>query len=91
MNQNQTVLAVNTTTTESKADTKKPVDPKLAEQLKAMPNMSARIRFLNSQKMSRGDIARTLSEVFKKEVKYQWVRNVLITPVKNPVAVVTAK
>ena len=39
---------------------------------------SGKIRFLNSQGMSRGAIAKTLN------IRYQHVRNVLITPVKTP-------
>ncbi len=46
--------------------------------LAALPTTSARIRYLNSQDMTRGQIAKTLN------IRYQHVRNVLITPVKNP-------
>ena len=46
--------------------------------LAALPTKSAQIRYLAAQDMSRGDIARTL------KIRYQHVRNVLITPVKNP-------
>ena len=47
--------------------------------LNACPTKSAKIRFLDSEGWSRGDISRFL------EIRYQHVRNVLITPVKNPV------
>lgn len=43
-----------------------------------LPTKSAKIRYLASLDMSRGDIARYL------DIRYQHVRNVLITPVKNP-------
>jgi len=43
-----------------------------------LPTKSAKIRYLNSMDWSRGDIARYLG------IRYQHVRNVLITPVKNP-------
>ncbi len=43
-----------------------------------LPTKSAKIRFLNSKNWSRGQIAKKL------EIRYQHVRNVLITPVKNP-------
>jgi len=46
--------------------------------LNKLPTKSAKIRFLSSIGISRGDIARTLG------IRYQHVRNVLITPVKNP-------
>ncbi len=39
---------------------------------------SGKIRYLNSLGQSRGDISRTL------KIRYQWVRNVLITEVKSP-------
>lgn len=40
--------------------------------------ISAAIRKLDVEKKTRGEIAKLL------EIRYQWVRNVLITPVKNP-------
>jgi hypothetical protein len=46
--------------------------------LDQLTTKSAKIRYLNSIEMSRGDIARYLG------IRYQHVRNVLITPVKNP-------
>lgn len=61
--------------------TNKKIAPKLnksqSEALEALDTMSAKIRYLNSEGMSRGDIARTLN------IRYQWVRNVLITPLKK--------
>lgn len=44
---------------------------------KALPSISARIRYLHKAGWSRGDIARSLDK------RYQHVRNVLVTPVKN--------
>lgn len=38
---------------------------------------AAMIRFLDSEGLSRGEIAKVLG------IRYQWVRNVLITPVKK--------
>lgn len=46
--------------------------------LDTLPTKSAKIRYLANEGMSRGDIARTL------KIRYQHVRNVLITPVTNP-------
>ena len=54
------------------------------EALKKIDTMSGKIRYLSGQKMTTGDISRTLTSTEGKEVRYQWVRNVLITPVKNP-------
>ncbi len=49
-----------------------------------LPTKSAQIRYLAALDMSRGDIARYLTSIYGKEVRYQHVRNVLITPVKTP-------
>lgn len=46
--------------------------------ISSLPTKSAKIRYLASLDWSRGDIARYL------KIRYQHVRNVLITPVKNP-------
>ena len=55
--------------------------PKLSKDLQAeldaMTQTSTKIRFLSSKGFSRGDISRALG------IRYQWVRNVLITPLKN--------
>ena len=48
------------------------------KQVESLPTKSAKIRYLASIDMSRGDTARYLN------IRYQHVRNVLITPVKNP-------
>ena len=55
--------------------------PKLAKDVQAaldeMTTTAARIRFLDSKDFSKGDIARILN------IRYQWVRNVLNTPLKK--------
>lgn len=43
----------------------------------ALTTMSSKIRFLDSKGLSRGQIAKTLG------IRYQWVRNVLVTPIKK--------
>lgn len=59
----------------------KKIAPKLsaeiAKKLEELTTTSARVRYLHSTGMARGDIARTLN------IRYQWVRNVLITPLKK--------
>ena len=45
--------------------------------LAGLTTKSSQIRFLASEGMSRGDISRLL------EIRYQHVRNVLITPIKK--------
>ena len=47
------------------------------EELAKCVTVSAKIRFLASQNMTRGAIAKKLN------IRYQWVRNVLITPLKK--------
>jgi len=49
----------------------------------AKMSKSTKIRTLAGQGFSRGDIARAMN------IKYQHVRNVLITPLKRPATVVT--
>lgn len=53
------------------------LDSKLQSALEECATTSAKIRMLNSEGFSRGDIARIL------DIRYQWVRNVLITPLKK--------
>lgn len=45
--------------------------------LDGLTQMASRIRLLDAEGFSRGDISRILN------IRYQWVRNVLITPLKN--------
>jgi len=62
------------------ANTKKTapkVAPALQARLDECTSTAARVRLLAGEKMSRGDIARVLN------IRYQWVRNVLVTPLKN--------
>lgn len=55
--------------------------PKLSKdletELSVMTQTASKIRFLAAKGFSRGDISRVLN------IRYQWVRNVLITPLKN--------
>ena len=47
------------------------------KELESMTTKSAKIRFLDSQGLTRSEIAKRL------DIRYQHVRNVLITPVKK--------
>ena len=49
----------------------------LQAQLDSLDTTSSKIRLLDAEGHSRGDIARILN------IRYQWVRNVLITPLKS--------
>ena len=66
-----------TTKTETKTV---PSVQKAMDKVKNLPTTSAKIRALHRANFSRGQIAKALN------IRYQHVRNVLITPVKNPVA-----
>lgn len=46
-------------------------------ELDTLVSTASKIRYLDSQEFSRGDISRIL------DIRYQWVRNVLITPLKT--------
>lgn len=59
------------------------IDEQTMNELKTLTTMSSQIRFLDSKGVSRGSISKILSELHKKLVRYQWVRNVLITPIKK--------
>ena len=52
--------------------------PTITEVLQGLPTKSARIRFLDSQGYTRSQIATVLG------IRYQHVRNVLITPLVTP-------
>jgi hypothetical protein len=62
------------------SNTKKSV-PTVSKDVQAkldqMTQVASKIRFLLSEGMSRGDVSRVLG------IRYQWVRNVDITPLKN--------
>jgi hypothetical protein len=47
------------------------------EALSEMKTMSEKIRYLSNVGYDKGDISRIL------DIRYQWVRNVLITPLKK--------
>ncbi len=76
------------TTAPVSSTTKKVISPeqdKLGRAIiKTCTTKSSQIRALAAKKWERGDIARFLSIVHGKEVRYQHVRNVLVTPVSNP-------
>jgi hypothetical protein len=55
----------------------------LTAELDSCVSLSAEIRLLASKGWKRGDISRTLSARKGRNVRYQHVRNVLITPLKS--------
>jgi hypothetical protein len=62
------------------SNTKKNV-PSLSKEIQSnldqLTSTAGKIRYLHSSGFDRGDISRILN------IRYQWVRNVLITPLKN--------
>lgn len=48
--------------------------------------LSAKIRYLNSQQFSTGQISKFLTKEEGRNIRYQHVRNVLITPMKRGLA-----
>lgn len=68
-------MTTNNTTTQKKTAPK--LAPKLETELAQCQTTAAKIRLLDANKVARGDIARVLN------IRYQWVRNVLNTPLKG--------
>jgi IMP dehydrogenase/GMP reductase len=57
-----------------------------SEQVKTyngLTSIAAKVRFLATVTQDRGTISRYMTEVEGREVRYQWVRNVLLTPLKR--------
>lgn len=60
------------------------LDAKHVEAIKALTTVAAQIRYTHANvTKSTGDISRILTEVLERNVRYQWVRNVLNQPLKN--------
>lgn len=49
----------------------------------ALTSVAAKVRFLLSLNKSRGDISRFMTEKEGKLIRYQWVRNIELTPLKK--------
>lgn len=47
------------------------------DQLDKLDTMSAKIRYLDAEGFARADISRILTKTEGRNVRYQWVRNVL--------------
>lgn len=47
----------------------------------ALPTVSARIRYLNDEGYSRGEITKLIPNASGGQLRYQHVRNVLVTPI----------
>lgn len=53
--------------------------------LSELKGKSAQIRYLDSQGFTRKDIVAKLSGIYGKEIRYQHVRNVLVTQLKKDI------
>ena len=53
------------------------LDKSIQDKLDSFTSTAAKVRFLSAEGHSRGDISRIL------DIRYQWVRNVLETPLKK--------
>lgn len=49
----------------------------------ACTSVAAKVRFLTSLGHNRGDISRYMTLAEGREIRYQWVRNVQLTPLKK--------
>lgn len=70
----------NTATTETQVT---PVTPEVITYPTGCDTKSAKIRYLDSIGKKRGEIAKILTDLYGKTVRYQHVRNVLVTPLKK--------
>jgi len=48
----------------------------VSTEIENLPTMASKIRYLSAKGYSRSEIAKKL------QIRYQWVRNVLITPIR---------
>jgi len=53
-------------------------------QVGALPTVSARIRYLDSEGLTRSQITKTITNARGGQLLYQHVRNVLVTPLATP-------
>lgn len=52
--------------------------------LNACTSVASQVRYMNANiTTDRGEISRFLTKHLGREIRYQWVRNVLITPLKK--------
>jgi hypothetical protein len=68
---------------EKKTANLKLLDTKQVAHLDSLTSTAAKVRFMATVTSDRGEISRFLTAHLGREVRYQWVRNVLITPLKK--------
>lgn len=73
---------MNTVTTKKEANKNLITKDELAK-YDALTSIASKVRYLLSLGKSRGDISRWMSEKEGKLVRYQWVRNIELTPLKK--------
>lgn len=78
--------ATNTTVTvktQAKQANMSLLDASQTKKYEALTSIAAKIRFMHSLKIAKGEISRYMTEKEGKLVRYQWVRNVLNQPLKG--------
>lgn len=53
------------------------------DKYKELTSIAAKVRYLLSLNKSRGDISRFMSKQEGKYIRYQWVRNIALQPLKK--------
>jgi hypothetical protein len=66
---------------------KKAISTKLTDkqvgELNACTSVASQIRYMLAVTSDRGEVSRFLTQHLGREIKYQWVRNVQLTPLKK--------
>lgn len=62
----------------------KKLSAKQSKTFKGLPTKSAQIRYLDKMNWSRSEIVKAFKDQLDHTIRYQHVRNVLITPVTTP-------
>ena len=67
------------------SDKKIQLTSEMKKKLSTLESTSMMIRYLDYKKFSRSEISKILTSYLNKHIRYQHVRNVLITPIKKEV------
>ena len=59
------------------------VSDEVRDAVSALTTIASKVRYLLATGMSRGDISRYLTATEGREVRYQWIRNIELTPLKK--------
>jgi hypothetical protein len=59
------------------------LDPTQTKTYNGLTSIAAKVRFLATVTKDRGEISRFMTVAEGREIRYQWVRNVMLTPLKK--------